>query len=373
MMNLPSLLLATLSTYTIPPQAIVEHRFGYYDGPRYEFPLGQLAYENNLEEVKRLVALGHSIDNNRHEVLLAAIRNNNYEMIEYLLAHGADINFNSLLAVRQAVCDGSLEMVEFLIQKGAKVAHKSVVQSSQAHDLWREKSKEFATEDHHVKMVTLLLKHDSCLHYNDPEALIEAIRYGCDQTVELLIQHGTDIHIKKDKPFRKAAKGGNPNIQKLLKFFEHVDMAYRENSPAFITDHPDINKPFGNRERMLHWAAKCGRLDDIKILLARGAYTNVCDEDGKAPLMHAACLGLAPIARELLAHGALPTIKDKGGQNALDYALQSNDIKTAFIVVHALKKHDNAKQIAQNEKLTEVDQLRLTALDTLIKHAFEKV
>ena len=66
----------------------------------------------------------------------------------------------------------------------------------------------------------------------------------------------------------------------------------------------------------LHWAAKCGRADDIEALTAAGAPLNPKTKTGVTPLIYAASEGWDDCVQLLLAAGADPTIQTAKGRTA---------------------------------------------------------
>ena len=67
----------------------------------------------------------------------------------------------------------------------------------------------------------------------------------------------------------------------------------------------------------LHWAAKCGRADDIEALTAAGAPLNAKTKPaGVTPLIYAASEGWDDCVQLLLAAGVDPTIQTAKGRTA---------------------------------------------------------
>ena len=70
----------------------------------------------------------------------------------------------------------------------------------------------------------------------------------------------------------------------------------------------------------LHWAAKCGRADDIEALTAAGAPLDAKIKTGVTPLIYAASEGWDDCVPLLLKAGADPKVETNKGRTALQAA-----------------------------------------------------
>lgn len=70
----------------------------------------------------------------------------------------------------------------------------------------------------------------------------------------------------------------------------------------------------------LHFAVCAMDNSIVEALIASGADLDIMNENGFSPIMGAAELGSAPIVRSLLKSGADPTLRNNGGQTAMDIA-----------------------------------------------------
>jgi len=91
-----------------------------------------------------------------------------------------------------------------------------------------------------------------------------------------------------------------------------LEKALREGADPDVKD----DKTFA----ALHWASKCGRVDDIKSLLAAGANVNAVNKAGVTPLIFAASLGRDDCVPLLLKAGADPSLQTARGKTALQAA-----------------------------------------------------
>ena len=109
--------------------------------------------------------------------------------------------------------------------------------------------------------------------------------------------------------------------------------------------HPD-HREFMRRDgaddgwTALHLAAHYGRLGVVRLLLDAGADVNALAENaiGNTPLMAAIAGGNEAIVRELLARGADPRERDRGGHNALDLTQAESRAGLAAVIKEALAR-----------------------------------
>eukprot|EP01046_Picozoa_sp_COSAG06_P085809 COSAG06_NODE_32475_length_505_cov_1.453202_1_plen_124_part_00 len=79
-------------------------------------------------------------------------------------------------------------------------------------------------------------------------------------------------------------------------------------------------------------ACAYGSYEAAEALCAHGAELDARDDDQWTPLMNAAYEGRTKICEMLLALGADPSLKDKGGKTALDWARDGNEPECAALL-----------------------------------------
>lgn len=99
-------------------------------------------------------------------------------------------------------------------------------------------------------------------------------------------------------------------------------------SPCHVLGSQFMKSIFGNgtREPLLYRACREGRLTLVQRFLARGANTNIANDQGITPLMAACEIAHCTIIRVLLTHQADANAIDKDGNTALFYAIRSRSL-----------------------------------------------
>ncbi|MDD5676992.1 MAG: ankyrin repeat domain-containing protein [Kiritimatiellae bacterium] len=97
---------------------------------------------------------------------------------------------------------------------------------------------------------------------------------------------------------------------------------------------PDVNAPIANDgSTALHVAAQFNRLDEVKLLLEKGADINAANNIGITPLHLAALAGHNDMVALLLAHKADVKTKDVFGLTSLHCAAQYGHAKTMYLLL----------------------------------------
>jgi hypothetical protein len=97
----------------------------------------------------------------------------------------------------------------------------------------------------------------------------------------------------------------------------------------------DVNKPGWTP---LHYAATNGHVPVIELLLENYAYIDAESPNGTTPLMMAAYYGTPAAVQVLLEAGADPSLKNKLGLTAIDFAFRGNRAESAELIGHFVRQ-----------------------------------
>ncbi|GAX84017.1 hypothetical protein CEUSTIGMA_g11442.t1 [Chlamydomonas eustigma] len=84
----------------------------------------------------------------------------------------------------------------------------------------------------------------------------------------------------------------------------------------------------------LHYAARAGRIEVVKLLLQHGAVVDALTKAGQAtPLHRAAALGHTKVVEELISAGANGLLQDSDGETALHKAASAGHVDTCQLLI----------------------------------------
>lgn len=89
-----------------------------------------------------------------------------------------------------------------------------------------------------------------------------------------------------------------------------------------LTKSPEVTKPAGPPEltKSLHQAVADGDIEQVKLLISKGAEVSAKDDYGQTPLHRAVLMGHRDVVEFLVANGASIDPKDNAGRTPLHYA-----------------------------------------------------
>lgn len=331
----------------------------------------------NLETASALLAAGadpDSSDGDGETALIYAAFENRPDIAAVLLGSNARVGltWGGSTALDFAVSRGSLETARLLIDNGADVRRVYPSGRTPLH---------IATRNYHTEVAALLIDRGAEVDAQDNSGatpLLEAVGKGMDDLVKLLLDAGADPLRKNNAgiaPIEAAASKGRADLtrallatvghppEELLTLAIHKDYldivatlltSGMDGSPALhdaalkgrvdmlkvlLAKGADVNHKTNTGATPLHDAAIGGHVEAVRILLEHGANVNAREtESGDTPLYMAAAMGRDQVAALLLEKGADPNLGSKEGGTPLHAAVTNGFTKVAEILrVHAAK------------------------------------
>lgn len=168
--------------------------------------------------------------------------------------------------------------------------------------------------------------------------------------------------LKMASPGKKGflGMGRKPNIYECDIFKQAaVEVVYTRGKARLVGILAEATKKEDSNEELNSQLIEARDLDEVKMLLAKGADVNAKDSEGKTPLMNAAYYGRKEIVKFLLEHGADVNARYVDGCTALIWAAGEGEAETLEILlqhgadIHATERHNNtALMIANRMKRT---------------------
>ncbi len=176
-----------------------------------------------------------------------------------------------------------------------------------------------------IELVRLLLQQDvdpNVVNMKQVSPLANAIFHKNRSIAELLLQRGARPDFVdstgKNGAIYAAANGETEILRRIL------DSGTEHAVP--------LDAQYAHDLTLLMWAAGYGNAVAVKMLVDRGAESNLTDDRGKTALMIAAENGHADVVSVLLNSGADAEIRDKDGRTARDLASIAGQSETALIL-----------------------------------------
>lgn len=228
------------------------------------------------------------------------------------------------------VRSGDLATIDLLIRSGANV---------KAVNRYGVTPMTLAATNGDVAVMSRLLKAGADPNTRAPEGeavIMTAARTGRLDAVKLLLAHGADANARESwmgqTALMWAAAENHAAVVGAL-----IDAGADPNATGRIyPDHelkpldfgtPKAPTPKGGMSA-LHYAARQGAVDAVRVLAAKGADLNQVDPDGLNALIYATINGHTDTAALLLENGANPNVADVYGRSVLYAALDLNRLET---------------------------------------------
>ncbi|KAJ5094661.1 hypothetical protein N7456_010522 [Penicillium angulare] len=238
-----------------------------------------------------------STDENGVTPLNIASKKGHLEIVRILLHNGAHVSLetsthNNMTPLYSACLHGHFEVVQSLIDEGANVSTSTLSQ---------ETPLTIASKYGETEIVRLLLANGAEINHSTDfreTPLYRAIYEDRIDSMRLLLQNGADVHIRNicgRLPLHTSVRRGSVESSELL--FQFGD--------------PDIEARDRSGRTALFTAAEIGNLDQLKLLLAKGALINAKDTYGATPFMAAVRNGHKGVMECLLSAHNTPDMQVK--------------------------------------------------------------
>ncbi len=248
-------------------------------------------------------------------------------IVPLLLDHGLDVNTknrNGKTALQLACFWGNLDVVKHLIQRGANIHEVTKAKEALLAEVMSGGTSPL-TPGQHPELVRLLIENGADVNTRDgfgDTVLMFACEQGHLDLADFLLDRGADInqvnnHIFKGRTaLMAAARAGRVEAVKLL-----------------LAHDAEVNAADSPKETALVKAAYCGHAEVVGILLEHGADIHARDIWGNTPLLHAARGGRTRILELLLDHGADVNARNDQDWNALMQSCMGGNVKAAALLV----------------------------------------
>jgi hypothetical protein len=324
-----------LLTLSLPIAGVVLYKRAYYVDNFSEDVAGILhaASSNDAAKVRSMLAAGVPVDAGKADgitPLIAAAASGSDAVIDELLKHHADL---------EAVVANTLRGTYTVSKRSSRVANSNILLTAADGDT----ALLVAVRDNQASTVKKLLDAGAAVH-KDPKydsALQEAVHASAlTDMIGPLLDHGFVF-----------GKVSQTNANLLLWAIDKGDVALTNRAMKMGIDLDDVDASGHNAllqamhrglagkvpeylamktknidlccrdlTTALHEAVKSRNNSVVKILLERGAKTDIRDGAGQTPLMVAVVGANSEAIKQLLAHHADTTIKDANGKTAVDIA-----------------------------------------------------
>ena len=266
--------------------------------------------KEQVEAVNVLLKLGANpnIRNNSGETPLhLAMSKHNKELVTLLLSHGADPNLADNNGFTPLCCNtSSHEITDLLATKGANVDHQTNQNGYYALH--------FAAKNGQVETLRVLLKHGANpnIRNNSGETPLHlAMSKHNKELVTLLLSHGADPNLADNNGFTPLCCNTSSHEITDLLATKGANVDHQTNQNGYYA---------------LHFAAKNGQVETLRVLLKHGANPNIRNNSGETPLHLAMSKHNKELVTLLLSHGADPNLADNNGFTPLCCNTSSHEI-----------------------------------------------
>lgn len=155
--------------------------------------------------------------------------------------------------------------------------------------------------------------------------------------------------VRSQDVFQSIAADDEKSLVKLLNVY-NPNIAGIQNPDSLI-----INRRGPGLQTPLMFAVLNGKTSIVKLLLDRGARTDIAEKDGYTPMHGAGFQGRADIAKLLIEHGVDPSLRHKDGYTPLHRACWGSELRHADTVAVLLEVGKVSIEEAANDGRTCMD------------------
>jgi serine/threonine-protein phosphatase 6 regulatory ankyrin repeat subunit B len=234
------------------------------------------------------------------------------EQVEMLIEHGADVNMratNGKTALDYALIDGKLRVILLLLDKGAQVDATTwnyyLKNKSKLDDpIYGDSNLQYKIRH---ELLSRYLEADPAAESGyDAEALFTAATYSSLEIMEYLLENGGDPNMPYESETALVPAVMQGELAKVKLLVEHgADIEY-------------IGED-GTKDTVIDLAARTSN-HILEYLLDQGALIDFQNRKGITALMNAISVGHVDNVKLLIERGADPTLKNREGETALSIA-----------------------------------------------------
>lgn len=302
-------------------------------------PAIELAAMNNHAEIVKLMLNDQNV--NSSKILFYFVLHRNIDMVKYLFKNGmsfdklsgAEYDESPIKTVIDIFCECP-ELFKYFIEQGLdvnsdRVSHhfsncyknesmlKLLMENGfDVNNFWPDDYLDDTTLKYYTDLIPYGMNFS---HKEWPWSLCMACESGEENVVRTLLDHGVDMHNRRDLPYKYAAEYGQVGCLKLL---VEKDPLYLENNKQLVKSllslaskgshmgviqYLDDLNLFCADEILLFGAAEKGNLELVKYHISKGADPRAeCDYAMRIALLH----GHVRVADFLIGLGCDPAAKD---------------------------------------------------------------
>lgn len=271
-------------------------------------PLADAAMQGDIDSVQSLLEQSEDVNAPQGDGTTAlhwAAYRNDPEIAILLIEAGANLNAKTRLGnlnpLSLAAKNGNATLTKILLEAGTDANNTDINGTTPLM---------YSAASGKAKAVKLLLDHDADVHAKDLTNRQTALMFAAAQGRTEIVRMLADV-------------GANPDAQtKLSEVIKWRDRYRDEDGKAVVKK--DREEAFSGGLTALHFAAREGHLETVKVLVAVGADVNlVAVSDGASPLTMAIINGRLDIASFLVDQGADPNLSNKDGVAPLYAAIDA--------------------------------------------------